>query len=109
MTIDWENERVIPLRDVTKHVKSRVSGKRLSVATVWRWALRKNTPLETFKTPGGRFTSIEAVGRFLERCTGGQSDQTHGPVAGRSGYAQVRPTEKAVEAGAQLRRLIGGA
>lgn len=107
MTIDWENERIIPLRDVTKHVKSRVSGKRLSVATVWRWALRKNGPLETFKTPGGRFTSIEAVSRFLERCTREHNGQDHGTVA-RPGPAQAGPTERAVKAGEQLRKLIGG-
>lgn len=97
--IDHENERVIPLRDVPKFVPSRCSGKRLSYATVWRWALRRDNPLETICTPGGRFTSIEAIGRFLERCS----------RKGRGGPAQAGPTDRAVKAGEQLRRLIGGA
>lgn len=107
MTIDWENERVISLRDVTKHVKSRASGKRLSVATVWRWSLRKKNPLETFKTPGGRFTSIEAVSRFLDRCTRDCNGQDQGTVS-QPGPAWAGPTERAVKAGEQLRKLIGG-
>src|ERR1700677_22231 len=66
IVIDRENERVICLREVPKHVPSRMPGKTLSQATVWRWALRPNNPLETFCTPGGRFTSLE---RIADQCT----------------------------------------
>jgi hypothetical protein len=96
--IDHENERVIPLRDVPKYVPSRCSGKRLSFSTIWRWALRREDPLETFCTPGGRFTSVEAIYRFLERCS----------RKCESGPAQAGPNERAMKAGEQLRRLIGG-
>src|SRR4051812_16622955 len=63
--IDREHERVIPLREVPKYVPSRIPGRRVSPATVCRWAQRRGNPLETFCTPGGRFTSIEAIDRFI--------------------------------------------
>jgi hypothetical protein len=102
--IDRENERVISLREVPKHVPSRVSGKRLSQATVWRWALRPNNPLETFCTPGGRFTSIEAIDRFIERC----SAKANGATGIQQPLQPFRPSlERAKKAGDQLRELIG--
>lgn len=95
--IDWENERVIPLRDVPKYVQSRCSGKRVAPATVWRWAMKKNNPLETFSQGGGRFTSLEAIGRFIQHC----STSNTMPVPMVSG-------DRAKRAGEQLRRLVGG-
>jgi hypothetical protein len=97
--IDRENERVIPLREVHKHVPSRVPGKRVSPATVWRWAQRTNNPLETFRTPGGTFTSIEAIDRFIERCSN--------KAAAQAPAVAPAPTDKAKKAGEQLRKLIG--
>jgi hypothetical protein len=102
--IDRENERVISLREVPKHVPSRVPGKRLSQATVWRWALRQNNPLETFCTPGGRFTSIEAIDRFIERC----STKASGVTEIQRSFHAFRPNlERAKRAGDELRELIG--
>jgi hypothetical protein len=91
------------LREVPKHVPSRIPGKRLSHATVWRWALRPNNPLETFCTPGGRFTSIEAIDRFIERCSA-KSDG----VEIQQSFRAFRPSlERAQRAGDELRELIG--
>ena len=94
--IDCENEKVIPLREVPNHVPSRCMGKRLSPATVWRWANRQNNPLDTIQIGGGRFTSIEAIGRFVERC--------------HSSERIVMPDDaaRAEQAGRALRKLIGG-
>jgi hypothetical protein len=103
MTIDWENERVIPLRDVPKYVPSRVRGRKLSVATAWRWALQRRDPLETFRTPGGRFTSVEALGRFLERCSRPEAPGTQRTSTPASTDAHNR----ALDAGEKLWRLIG--
>jgi hypothetical protein len=94
--IDWENERVIPIKDVTKYVKSRCSGKRVSPATVWRWAKKRNNPLETFVQGGGRFTSIEAIGRFIERCSNNTSTDP------------IQSSARARKAGQELRKLVGG-
>lgn len=107
--IDWQNERVIRLRDVPKHAQSRISGKRMSVATAWRWALRRKHPLETFSTPGGRFTSIEALGRFFEQWS---AAKCMGPGPGGPGIQhrftpRLQPSDNAAKAGEQLRKLIG--
>jgi hypothetical protein len=104
IVIDRENERVICLREVPKHVPSRMPGKTLSQATVWRWALRPNNPLETFCTPGGRFTSLEAIERFIERC----STKTRGAFEIQQSLQTVKPDlERAKRAGDELRKLIG--
>jgi hypothetical protein len=93
--IDIETERIIPVRQVRQHVPSRIPGKRVSPATVWRWMSRKNNPLETIKIGGGRFTSVEAIGRFIER-----SSQTSAAKPQAS-----RP--RVQRAGDELRSLIG--
>jgi hypothetical protein len=98
--IDWENERIISLRDVPKFVKSRCSGKRVALATVWRWAMRPNNPLETFSQGGGRFTSVDAIGRFIQRCSNKDAGD------GDRGLTQAVPNEKAVKAGEELRKLM---
>ena len=100
--IDREHERIIPLRDVPKHLPSRIPGKKLSFATVWRWAFRSKDPLETFCTPGGRFTSIEALDRFVERCSNRQRST--------SDYQRLEaPAHARAElAGDQLRKLMDG-
>lgn len=108
MAIDWENERVIPLSDVPRYVQSRAPGKRLSKSTAWRWAMKNQ--LETFATPGGRFTSLEALGRFFDRCSAARGT---GAGSGSNSCAAPRPatagpSTQAVLAGEQLRQLIGG-
>lgn len=100
--IDRENERVIPLREVPNYLPSRIPGKKLSFATVWRWALRPKDPLETFCTPGGRFTSVEAIDRFIERCSSKQK------VAPDSRATHAAAHERARRAGDQLRQLMRG-
>jgi hypothetical protein len=94
--IDRESERVIPLREIPKMIPSRVSGKTLSLATVWRWVLRPTDPLETIMIGGGRFTSIEALDRFIAK---GNRINATPPSESKS---------NAKRAGEKLRRLIGG-
>lgn len=105
MTIEWQSEHVIHLRDVPKHVKSRMSGKKMAVATAWRWALDKKNPypLETFKTPGGRFTSIEAIDRFLERCSGNKNGTS---ADGADTQEIAKAYHRAVQAGQALDKLV---
>ena len=99
--IDRNHEQIIPLREVPNYLPSRMLGKKLSFATVWRWALRSKDPLETFCTPGGRFTSIEALDRFIEQCSSKKLDP-----GTRSLERDAH--ERARRAGVQLRALIGG-
>lgn len=98
--IDREHERIIPLRDVPEHLPSRIPGKKLSFATVWRWALRPKDPLETFCTPGGRFTSLEALDRFVERCSNRERSDSDNRRIAASANARAKL------AGDQLRKLM---
>jgi hypothetical protein len=100
--IEIDNERVIPLREVHKHLPSRCIGKRLSPATVWRWATKKHDALETIRIGGGRFTSIEAIARFINRSNTPPLAST-GIVIHRSQHGLG---DRAVVAGQKLRKLI---
>jgi len=66
--IDIASETVIPLGDVPDYIPSRRPGKRLHVATVWRWVLHgvRGRKLETITIGGSRYTSVEALQRFVE-------------------------------------------
>lgn len=62
--IDINEEQVIPAVDVPKHLPSRPSQR-----TVFRWMLdgygKDRIRLESIKIGNARFTSVEAIGRFL--------------------------------------------
>ena len=63
MAIDYTTETVVPLNKAPQHYP----GTRPHISTVYRHAL--NGALETFKVGGKRFTSIEAIRRFVARST----------------------------------------
>jgi hypothetical protein len=60
------NESLIPVSDAPKHVPGRPH-----IATIWRWIQRgcRGVRLETWLVGGRRFTSLEAIDRFIERTT----------------------------------------
>jgi hypothetical protein len=93
--IDIETERIIPCRQVPRYVPSRRPGKRVSPATIWRWLTRKDNPLESILIGGGRFTSVEAINRFIDR-----SRET-------PNIAPEASSPRAQLAGEELSRLIG--
>lgn len=112
MAIDRQREQVIPIREVPRYVPSRSSGKRVALSTVWRWAMRQDDPLETFATPGGRFTSVEAVNRFIDRISKAKGITDGAAVIATPSANTHRPShnqqpDAAVEAGQRLQRLIG--
>lgn len=90
--IDIENEQIIPCREVPKYVPSRLPGRRVSPATIWRWLSRKTNPLESILIGGGRFTSVEAIYRFIGRAA-------PLPIS--------QPSVRARAAGQKLKQLIG--
>ena len=63
-------QRSIRLSDVArlKIIPRRADGKRISIKSVYRWALRgvRGVRLECFRTPSGLTTTIELVVRFLQ-------------------------------------------
>jgi len=66
--IDIETERLIRLEDVRDFLPSSRKGKRLSKSVPFRWAARgvKGVILETLRVGGARYTSVQAVQRFVE-------------------------------------------
>ena len=64
MSIDPTNETLIPFNSAREAFPG---GKRLSLATLHRWRLNgvRGTRLETILIGGSRFTSAEAIARFI--------------------------------------------
>lgn len=85
MAIDIGNERAIPLTKSPKHFPGEPH-----VSTVFRWALRADDRrLETFKCGGKRFTTIEAIERFIARCSANDGTQLRTSRARRRQIAQA--------------------
>ncbi len=65
--IDLNKERPISLMEATKMLPSRPNGKRFTVATLFRWAMKglRGAKLETILVGQCRYTSLEALGRFV--------------------------------------------
>jgi hypothetical protein len=70
--ISLMDEHKITLGEVPAEIPSRL-GNRLHVSTVHRWATTgvKGVILESIKIGGQRYTSKEALQRFVERCSAG--------------------------------------
>ncbi|WP_146415060.1 DUF1580 domain-containing protein [Crateriforma conspicua] len=66
MSFDLTNEHPITLKEVPKHVPKR-GGKKVHYSTVYRWATRgaRGRVLESAMVGGIRYTTVEAIGRFL--------------------------------------------
>ena len=71
MPIDLRKERIIPLRDYPNHLPIR-KGKRLNRSAGYRHAIAgvRGVKLEIIQLPSGRYTSIEAIQRFVDLLTG---------------------------------------
>lgn len=63
---DILTEKPIPIGDAPKHIPGRPHA-----ATIWRWHQRgvRGVKLETYVCGGKRFTTIEAIRRFIRRTT----------------------------------------
>jgi hypothetical protein len=75
--IDVSKERLCPLAQATRHVPGNPH-----IATLHRWRLRgvKGVKLETVLVGGRRFTSVEAIARFMERLNGGRGSDRMTPA-----------------------------
>jgi len=73
--IDTQSEHLIPLNQVAEHIPSSRPGKKLNVGTVWRWASAgvRSVKLETVSIGNSRYTSREALERFIARCSGAEA------------------------------------
>lgn len=64
--INIANETLLSMKEAVQYIPHR-RGKRVSAVTPWRWAKygARGVVLETLATPGGMFTSVEALARFF--------------------------------------------
>lgn len=71
MQANLENETLISLAEAAASLPSSRPGKRLNLSTVWRWithGVRGGVRLESVVVGGARFTSREAIARFIAAC-----------------------------------------
>ncbi len=69
---DIHDETLVAVRKIPSHVpRNAGTGKKINVATVWRWIHRgcRGVKLETALIGGNRFSSLEALQRFAEATT----------------------------------------
>lgn len=64
--IEYETEQIVPISDAPKYMPGRPC-----LRSVWRYVLKgiNGARLETFKVGNKRFTSVEAIRRFVDGCT----------------------------------------
>ena len=101
MAIDVFTEKVVSLKEATKILPSRVPGKKLNYATIYRWALRgcrcKDglwVKLETVKLGGSLCTSKEALQRFFDRLSAEEPIVVPPPVTTRSRERAILAAER---------------
>lgn len=71
MVIRIDTEQLVSMAQATGLVPTRTSGKKIHVATLYRWANvgLHGVRLETVQIGGHRYTSKEALGRFFQALT----------------------------------------
>ena len=69
--IDTLKEKVIPLNQVPDHLPRTPRGNPIHIASVYRWADAgvRGVILETIAIGGSRYTSVEAISRFVAATT----------------------------------------
>ena len=89
MSIDPTNETLIPFNSAREAFPG---GKRLSLATLHRWRLHgvRGTRLETILIGGSRYTSAEAIARFI-----GNQNPAESPEPAITGKQRLKMTETA--------------
>jgi len=68
MSIDLRTEELLSLAAAVRRLPRRSNGKRINVATVHRWATHgcKDVVLETSYVGAHKYTSVEALQRFMD-------------------------------------------
>jgi hypothetical protein len=105
--LDPTDHQLRPLSEYTKRIPSRVPGKRLNRATLWRWALHGR--LRTVQIGGGRFTCDAWVWEFIHRARApitpalsAELDQTTTRLRSRTWSLPPIPAEERARFGAEL-------
>lgn len=90
--IDHQDEQLIRLTKVPDHLPGTDQGNRVHPATIYRWVSRgiRGVRLETVRIGGGRYTSIEALHRFIEAT----SDEASADAPGTAALGSAGPTHR---------------
>ena len=78
-------EELLPLKEAARRLPRCRSGKKISVATLYRWSSPKGcrgVRLETARVGSARVTSVEALQRFVDRLTERDEGGQHTAVEG---------------------------
>jgi Protein of unknown function (DUF1580) len=99
--IDHGKETLLTLTDAAAGLPRRRGGKRVNVATVYRWAARgcRGVRLETIQIGGTKCTSLEALQRFFERLSDPDQNSSlkGGPVPRPQSDARRQRDSEAIE------------
>jgi hypothetical protein len=107
--IDTQTEHVITFPQAADGLPRRRQGRKISVATFYRWSTAgcRGVILETVQIGGSRCTSREALQRFFERLSVAQQappasgdDEPHAPAPGPRSAARRR--RESARAGQEL-------
>ena len=98
MSIDLKIEELISLAEAVKRLPRRTNGKRINVATIHRWATTgcKGVRLETTYVGAHKYTSVEALGRFLDARN--SAERPDRPGSRQQGQVTQSGTERTVRA-----------
>ena len=101
MTIDIRSENLILFSDLPKHIPGRPH-----ISTCYRFRLHGShgVKLETIKVGGRRFTSLQAIDRFIKKATAAADGATVPPTESNRAREQRL---KRVDAELQAAGLIG--
>ncbi len=93
MTIDIHSERVIAISEAPQHFPGRPN-----ISSIYRWFGKgcRGARLETIVVGAKRFTSVEAIQRFIERTTANSPGASLPPSrpTTRQREAAIRRTER---------------
>ena len=97
MTIDIHRETLVAIKKIPDHVpRNSRSGKKVNLATAWRWQQRgcRGIRLESILVGGQRYTSLEALQRFAEATTAvadgsSPTDASTTPAAARKAHEKA--------------------
>jgi hypothetical protein len=89
--IDHEKEHLLSMTEAAKQLPGRPN-----VATLWRWRTSgcRGIKLETVLSGGRRYTSVEALRRFLKRVTDAADGAIDRPRTSRQRAADISRAEK---------------
>lgn len=96
-----DDQDLIPIGEVQKHLPVRPGGKRIHKSVVYRWALKgvRGVRLETLHIGGRVYTSLAALQQFTQR--------TYSVPAGRQGPGRVDDTSRSNWVGQRLELELG--